>query len=230
MEERRRRQRFLFQQPVVLRYREGNSWREMHGVVENAGEVGVLLISESEVPQGAEVEVTIIMPHEVRVTSPGKVVRVEPRFGRNTFALAVECARPFSETFAISASAPNLTLTVLRPMNGDIFILRCEGRIVVGDDGGTLREAMLQLLALTSNIVIDLQRVDYIDSAGLGILTGLFTSAKRRGGDIKLLSPSQPARDVLRRTRLDTVFNVFEKEAEAVAAFSQQDMNSGGGY
>ena len=109
-----------------------------------------------------------------------------------------------------------------RPADEDVFILRCEGRIAVGEEGGVLRARVLDLLASATKIVVDLKQVNYIDSAGIGILTGLFTSAKRRGGELKLLSPSQPTKDVLHRTRLDTIFSVYEEEAEALAAFPNQ--------
>ncbi len=97
MHERRNKLRFPFQQPVVLRLREEEKWREIHGIVENASETGILLITESEIRQGAEVEVTIAMPHNVRMSAPGTVNRVDRR-PHGQIAVAVKCHRPFSET------------------------------------------------------------------------------------------------------------------------------------
>jgi len=64
--------------------------------------------------------------------------------------------------------------------------------------------------------------VDYIDSGGLGLLVGLFVSAKNRGGELKLVSPKKRITDVLRRTNLDTIFRVYGNDDEAVAAFRKE--------
>jgi anti-sigma B factor antagonist len=74
----------------------------------------------------------------------------------------------------------------------------------------------------TPKIVLNLSGVDYIDSGGLGILVGLFVSARNRGGELKLVSPSKRVKNVLRRTNLDTTFNVYGNNDEAVAAFRKQ--------
>lgn len=120
-----------------------------------------------------------------------------------------------------------LRLAVQGQAGGDVLILHCEGRIAFGADSAAFRERLEHLLAGTPNIVVDLKGVDYIDSTGLGMLAGLLISAKRRGGEIKLVSPARQAKDALRRTHLDTVFNIYEKDTEAIAAFPKQDANAG---
>jgi anti-sigma B factor antagonist len=120
-----------------------------------------------------------------------------------------------------------LKLSVQGQAGGDVLILHCEGRIAFGAEGTAFRERLVHLLAGTPNVVVDLKRVDHIDSTGLGMLAGLLISAKRRGGEIKLVCPARQAKDALRRTHLDTVFNIYEKDAEAVAAFPKQDADAG---
>jgi anti-sigma B factor antagonist len=85
-----------------------------------------------------------------------------------------------------------------------------------------LRERIKSLLAGTSKIVVNLNRVESIDSGGLGILVGLLLSARNRGGDLKLVSPSEHVRGTLRQTRLDTIFRIYGNEDEALAAFREQ--------
>jgi len=70
--------------------------------------------------------------------------------------------------------------------------------------------------------VIDVSSVDYVDSGGLGILVGLYIAAKNRGGDIKLVSPSQRVQRVLGETKLNGVFSMYKTVDEALAAFSRQ--------
>jgi len=73
-----------------------------------------------------------------------------------------------------------MLLRVHTEVSGDVFILRCNGRIVFGDEGAVLRDRVINLLSGTPKIVVNLNGVDYIDSGGFGILVGLFISAKKR--------------------------------------------------
>lgn len=82
------------------------------------------------------------------------------------------------------------------------------------------RERIRNALTGTAKVVIDLCRVDYVDSGGLGILVGLHITARNRGGDIKLVSPSERVQHVLGHTRLNTVFSIYRTLEEALAAFS----------
>jgi len=115
-----------------------------------------------------------------------------------------------------------MALTVTTQISGDVVVFRCCGRIVFGDEGAVLRERVRSALTGTPKVVIDLGSVDYIDSGGLGILVGLHITAKNRGGDIKLVSPSQRVQHVLSHTKLNTVFSIYRTLDEACAGFSGQ--------
>jgi anti-sigma B factor antagonist len=115
-----------------------------------------------------------------------------------------------------------MALRIETEISGDVFILRCNGRIVYGDECAILRERVVNMLAGTPNFIVNLKGVNYIDSEGLGMLVGLLVSARNRGGDLKLASPRKRVSDLLRRTNLDGVFSVCENNDEAVAAFRKQ--------
>lgn len=115
-----------------------------------------------------------------------------------------------------------MTLRMQTQISGDVFIVRCDGRIVFGDEGAALRERIGDMLSGSPRIVINLNGVQYLDSGGLGILVGLSVSARNRGGELKLVNPSQRVSDVLRRTKLDTIISVYGNDEEAVAAFRKQ--------
>ena len=115
-----------------------------------------------------------------------------------------------------------MALSVQTQVSGDVFILRCNGRIVFGDESAILRERVGNMLPGTPKIVVNLQAVDYIDSGGLGMLVGLLISAKNRGGELKLVSPCKRVKDVLRNTNLDRIFRVYGNNEDAVAAFGKQ--------
>jgi anti-sigma B factor antagonist len=102
----------------------------------------------------------------------------------------------------------------------DVFIVRCSGRIVFGDEAAAFRERLVQLLTGTPKIIINLEKVEYIDSRGLGILAGLLVSATRRTGEVKLVAPSKRVAEALRRTHLHQVFLIYGNESEALAAFA----------
>ena len=84
-----------------------------------------------------------------------------------------------------------MALRIHTQIAGDVFILLCSGRIVFGDEDAILRERVRSMLPGTPKIVVNRKAVDYIDSAGLGVLVGLFVSARNRGGELKLVSPNQ---------------------------------------
>jgi anti-sigma B factor antagonist len=113
-----------------------------------------------------------------------------------------------------------MTLSLATQIRGDVIVFVCQGRIVFGDEGAVFRERVRNALTGTPKVVIDLSRVDYLDSGGLGILVGLHLSAKKRGGDIKLLCPNQRVQNVLAHTKLNTVFSSYRTLEEALADFS----------
>ncbi len=115
-----------------------------------------------------------------------------------------------------------MALRIETQISGDVFIVRCDGRIVFGDEGAALRERVRNMLSGSPRIVVNLNGVHYVDSEGLGVLVGLSVSARNRGGELKLVSPSQRVSDLLRRTRLDTIISVYRNDEEAVAAFRKQ--------
>jgi anti-anti-sigma factor len=89
---------------------------------------------------------------------------------------------------------------------GDVSVLRCTGRITLGDTD-TLRTAVRHRL-LASTIVLDLAGVTAIDAAGLGTLVDLRSWAVANGTDLKLMNLTPTVEEVLRVTNLVTTFEV----------------------
>jgi len=102
-----------------------------------------------------------------------------------------------------------------------VTVVSCQGRIVFGDEATALRENLKKLLGSTRQIVLNLSGVSYIDSGGLGTLVGVYSSARGAGADIKLTGLGQRLRDVLQITKLATVFEVYDNEQQAIAAFQR---------
>ena len=100
-----------------------------------------------------------------------------------------------------------------------VAVVRCQGRIVFGQEVDELRLTVLSLLKQTNHIVLHLAGVERLDSEGLAGLVGLFISARNRGGELKLAELSPKSREVLRVSRLNAIFETYDSEAEAVASF-----------
>ena len=103
-----------------------------------------------------------------------------------------------------------------------IAVLELNGRLVLGQECDTLRNHVKQLLASNKKkIVLNLRKVNYSDSVGLGCLAAAFTSIRNQDGELKLIEPSKRVQEVLDLTRLNTIFEVYATEEDALASFKQ---------
>jgi anti-sigma B factor antagonist len=114
---------------------------------------------------------------------------------------------------------PEKDMEVSKRQIGNIAFVDVSGRIVAGELM-PLRETIRELLARgEDNIVLNLQKVPYIDSAGIGELVTALVGVRRHGGCLRLLSLTPKVREVLDITKLLSVFQVFENEAQALDSF-----------
>jgi anti-sigma B factor antagonist len=104
---------------------------------------------------------------------------------------------------------------------GDVTVIDAVGRITLGEGASTFRETIRDLATGGhKKILLNLGDVSYIDSSGIGELVSGFTTVTNQGGQLKLLGLSKRIQDLLQVTKLYTVFEVFDDEAEAVRSFS----------
>src|SRR2546426_12267199 len=68
------------------------------------------------------------------------------------------------------------------------------------------------------HFVVSLANVSYLDNSGLGQLCWIYTVVRNRGGDMALLMPTSRIKKLLNITKLDTVFQVFESETDAIGS------------
>src|SRR3989440_2922448 len=99
----------------------------------------------------------------------------------------------------------------------DVVIFDLSGRITMGEGTLVLRDQIRKLLAAGDRkFLLNLADVDYIDSSGLGELVTAFTTVRNQEGQLKLLNLTRRVQDLLQITKLLTVFDVFNNEAEAL--------------
>ena len=108
---------------------------------------------------------------------------------------------------------------VQREMNG-IYVLALSGRLVLGDESSGLRTMVDKLLTSgATKIVVNLEHVNYMDSAGLGTLIEVHRKTKAKGGRLKLCNLGPNLRQALEMARLLPIFETCANEAEAMAGF-----------
>jgi anti-sigma B factor antagonist len=107
-----------------------------------------------------------------------------------------------------------------RQVNG-VTIVDCSGRITLGEGSIVLKDQVRELLSKgQKKILLNLADVSYIDSSGIGELVSAFTTVRNQGGDLKLLNLTKKVHDLLQITKLYTVFDVKDDEANAVKSFA----------
>jgi anti-sigma B factor antagonist len=110
---------------------------------------------------------------------------------------------------------------------GDITVVTCRGRIVEGAESTALHQHLDGLLPHHPYIVLNLGDVQFIDSSGLGLLVRFLIRAQAARGNLKLCAVHDHVAEVLKITRLKTMFESHESEADAVAAFYQRATSAG---
>jgi anti-sigma B factor antagonist len=102
----------------------------------------------------------------------------------------------------------------------DVTILDLKGKMTLGEGDELLKDKINSLLAAgKKKLLLNLEGVPYIDSAGLGEVVRTYTTVSRQGGSLKLLNLTKRIEDLLSITKLLTVFDTFDSEAEAVKSY-----------
>src|SRR6266852_872461 len=116
------------------------------------------------------------------------------------------------------------TLNIHERRIGDVTVLDMDGNIRIGGSNIALKKAIQNLVAEGRNqIVLNLARVTYIDSSGLGELISSHVTSNHKGGQIKLLNLTQRFHELMTITKLITIFDVYDDESQAVDSFKTPD-------
>jgi anti-sigma B factor antagonist len=105
-------------------------------------------------------------------------------------------------------------------MSNSIVILELSGKIMGGPDATLLNDKLHELIeAGKTKIIADLEKVDWMNSSGLGILIGGLTTMRNNGGDLKLANVTDRIQSLLMITKLLTVFETYDSIETAVQSF-----------
>jgi anti-sigma B factor antagonist len=104
---------------------------------------------------------------------------------------------------------------------GDVTVLDLKGRMTMGEGDELLKDKVNSLILQgRKKLVLNLADVPYVDSAGLGEIVRTYTTVTKQGGSLKLANLTTRITDLLSITKLLTVFDTYDSEADAVRSFS----------
>jgi anti-sigma B factor antagonist len=103
----------------------------------------------------------------------------------------------------------------------DVLVLRFTGPAQLTRRSFELEQLQQAFQQEDTRVVIDLGRVTKIDSAGLGQLMSCYSHAVKNHGALKLLNPTPEVRSLLHLTKIDSVFETYDDERQALKSFDR---------
>ena len=104
--------------------------------------------------------------------------------------------------------------------SGDVMILDVTGKLTIGEGDELLKDKINSLIQQGhKKLILNLEGIPYVDSAGLGEIVRTYTTVSRQGGSLKLLNLTKRIEDLLSITKLLTVFDTYDSEQDALNSF-----------
>lgn len=101
-------------------------------------------------------------------------------------------------------------------------VITLKGNVMGGPDGSKLHDTLHELQESgKTNIVVDLSKVKFMNSSGLGMLISGMTTMRNAGGDLRLAKAADRIQSLLVITKLITVFKHFETVEEAAKSYEE---------
>ncbi len=111
-------------------------------------------------------------------------------------------------------------MKIKQRMSGEIAVLDLSGKIMGGDDFDLFNNTIKSMVAEGQvDIVLNLSKVKWINSTGLGLMVSAYTSLVKQGGRMKIASVSDRIDNILHVTQLELIFETFDKEEDALKSF-----------
>ena len=113
-----------------------------------------------------------------------------------------------------------MALTITQLEKKGVTLLELGGKLIFGEECDAFNQQIKDLQDADKNkIILKLEQVSICDSSGLGNMLTALGTVTARGGDMKLLKPSEKVQALLDLTKLNTVFDIHTDEGKAVASF-----------
>ncbi|MFQ5706515.1 MAG: STAS domain-containing protein [bacterium] len=106
-------------------------------------------------------------------------------------------------------------------MRGDVAVMVLKGKLMGGSETTAIHDKVKELVENNvKKVVIDLARVKWMNSTGLGALMGAMTTLRNNGGELKLANVTEKVQSLFMITKLITIFETFNSVNEAVESFN----------
>ncbi len=113
-------------------------------------------------------------------------------------------------------------MNIQQSPQGEVMILNLSGKIMGGPDYEKFHNEIKSLINEGYvDILLNMSRVTWINSTGLGILVGAFHTLKKNGGMMKICEVSARIDNILNVTQLKLVFDTYDSQTDALASFQQ---------
>ena len=104
--------------------------------------------------------------------------------------------------------------------HGEIKVLELVGKITIGEGDVQLRQLVHDVLdSGTRKIIMDMGKVKYVDSSGIGELVSCYTTITNRGGQLRLTNIHAKILSLLQLTALVSVFEIYDSNEDAIQSF-----------
>src|SRR5687768_1488277 len=108
-------------------------------------------------------------------------------------------------------------MTVEQELKKDVLIIRISGDLIGEDNGaGILEIASNAIQQQVFTCIIDISKLRYINSSGIGVLITILTKFRNKGGEVYLMKPSETVQKLLVITKLNAIFHVIQTEEEVL--------------
>lgn len=114
-------------------------------------------------------------------------------------------------------------MNIKQNLNGDVMVLNLSGKIMGGPDHDKFQSEIKKLIADGQvDVLLNMTKVSWVNSTGLGILVSAFHTLKKNGGQLKICEVSDRIDNILNVTQLKLVFETFETEEDGLASFGRE--------
>jgi anti-sigma B factor antagonist len=103
--------------------------------------------------------------------------------------------------------------------NGEVTILRLNGKLMGGPDDEFQRVVKDLVQRGRKHVLVDMGKVSWVNSTGLGILISSYTTVKNAGGTLKLMGVNKRIDQIFLVTKLHTIFETYDEETAALSSF-----------
>lgn len=108
-------------------------------------------------------------------------------------------------------------MNYLTQIEKDVLILQLEGDLIGENESQLISELAAYLNeGVVKNCVVDISKIRFINSSGIGILITILTKFRNKGGDVTLMKPSDQVKKLLIITKLNSIFTVVEDKSSAM--------------